>query len=257
MYNVLAAYYDLIHDQLTEDLDFVLLLAEECGGSILELGCGTGRLLLPLVRARHSVTGVDSEQAMLDRALQRLNQETPEVRQRATLLLDDMRNLSLSEKNGDYKLAVFSYNTLLHFQAGEIVQILRSVAGYLSTEGYFYIDMANPYIIEEDSYKDYPVLENRFSNQTTGETIVQMSHSQLDSAAQCLHTTWYFDRQMKSGQLLAPVSVEMDYWYHFPHQMELLVRQSGLRLENIFGDYDRSEFNEQSERLLILARHTS
>jgi len=254
MYDVLAAYYDIVHDQLTEDLDFVLTLAQEYGGPILELGCGTGRLVLPLVLAGHFVTGIDNEQSMLDLALQRLNRETEEIQQRAALHLDDIRSFSLPSAASNYRLAIFSYNTLLHFQAGEIVKTLRRVKRCLAKDGLLFVDVANPYSIEDDIYEDYPVLEDRFTNPTTGETVVQMSHSRLDSMRQCLHTTWYFESQEVSEQLSDRVSVEMDYWYQFPHQLELMLQQSGFRLEQVMGDYDRTGFNEESSRLLIFAR---
>ena len=48
MYDVLARYYDLTHDRLTEDVGFILSLADRLPSPVVELGCGTGRLLLPL-----------------------------------------------------------------------------------------------------------------------------------------------------------------------------------------------------------------
>ena len=50
MYDRLSRYYDLSHTALTDDIPFMLGLAAETGGPILELGCGSGRLLLPLAR---------------------------------------------------------------------------------------------------------------------------------------------------------------------------------------------------------------
>ncbi len=133
MYDVLARYYDLIHEQLIEDLDFVLALANECGGPILELGCGTGRLLLPLIQAGHVVTGVDNEQAMLDRARHRMEGETEIGQKRLKLIQADVRHLSLPGEENRYALALFSYNTLLHFQPREKRQALRQVKRFLST----------------------------------------------------------------------------------------------------------------------------
>jgi SAM-dependent methyltransferase len=254
MYDVLARYYDLIHDQLTEDLDFVLALAAECGGPILELGCGTGRLLLPLVHAGHIVTGVDNEQAMLDRARRRLDEEVDEVQQRVTLVQADSRSLSLPDEDDRFALVLFSYNTLLHFQPEGIRQTLRRVKRYLRKDGRLFLDVANPYVIEGILYEDHSVLENTFYNPTTEETIIQLSQSRLDFSEQCLHTTWYFETKKKSQQPSNHASVEVEYWYQFPHQLELLLQQSGFRLEQMMGDYDRSDFSEESERLLIIAR---
>ena len=67
-YAELPELYDLEHAEFTEDVDLYLRLAEVVGDPILELGCGTGRVLAPLAAAGHRVTGIDRSRAMLDRA---------------------------------------------------------------------------------------------------------------------------------------------------------------------------------------------
>ena len=94
MYDLIAPYYDLTHAQLTADLGFVLSLASQAGGKVLELGCGTGRLLLPLARAGFTITGLDSSEAMLALAQQKLAQESEVIRGRVTLVSGDMADLS-------------------------------------------------------------------------------------------------------------------------------------------------------------------
>lgn len=254
MYELLSQYYDLIHDQLTEDINFVLALAKECGGPILELGCGTGRLLLPLVRAGYVVTGVDNEQAMLVRARQRLEGEADEIQKRAKLCRADVRSLLLPGEKKYYGLALFSYNTMLHFQPHELGQTLRRIRRYLLPDGRLFLDVANPYVIESIQYEESPVLENSFASPETGEMINQLSQSRLDSSNQCLTTTWFFEPKQQSTKSVDRVSVQVEYWYQFPHQIELVLQQSGFRLEQMIGDYDRSNFHEESERLLIIAR---
>ncbi|MDX1413525.1 MAG: class I SAM-dependent methyltransferase [Candidatus Promineifilaceae bacterium] len=253
MYAALARYYDLLHDQLSEDLDFVLDLAANYGDPVLELGCGTGRLLLPLVRAGYIVTGVDNEEAMLMRARQRLVQEKPEVRRRAAFIQADVRNLVMPQNIAQYGLAIFSYNTLFHFRPSEVQQALRGIRKLLRQDGRVFIDLANPFLIEGSEYEEYPVVENSFTDPTTGRPVVQTSLSSLDPVEQCLQTTWLFETGKESKQPVEAVSVEINYWYYFPHQMELLLQQAGFQLDQIKGDYDHSDFHEESSRLLILA----
>ena len=254
MYDVLARYYDHIHANLQEDLDFVLDLADQYAGPIMELGCGTGRLLLPLIQAGYTVTGVDNEQAMLGRARKRLEEESEEVRKRVILIQADLRSMVLPDGLGDYGLILFSYNTLLHFKADEMRRILRRVRSMMHKDGRLFLDSANPYLIEGVDYEDYPVVENSFSVPETGEIVIQKSQSRLDFGDQCLHTTWFFETRNQTGLLLDQAAVEIAYWYQFPHQLELLLTHAGFRLERIMGDYDYSAFSEDSERLLIIAR---
>ena len=61
-----AGLYDLDLVEDPGDLDLYLALAARTGGPILELGCGTGRVAVPLAAAGHEVTAVDIDPAMLE-----------------------------------------------------------------------------------------------------------------------------------------------------------------------------------------------
>jgi len=254
MYDLLARYYDLIHQSLTEDYDLILKLASEGNGPILELGCGTGRLLLPLASAGHIVTGVDNSTAMLARAGLRLASVSEEVQERVTLVKADMKKLSLLNEGTRFSLALFPYNTLLHFQRNEIRVTFKGVAGYLRSDGRLFLDVINPYAIEGASYEVEPSLENIFVDPDSGDTIRQMSDSRLAFSDQCLHTTWTFETQTGPKQTWARSTISFDYWYQYPHQLELLLQQSGFKIEQMMGDYDGSPFSEESNRLLMMAR---
>src|SRR3954470_6009095 len=81
-----AVLYDWEYRRRRDDVRFYTTLADERGGPVLDLGCGTGRLMLPLLRAGHVVVGVDRASAMLARAAARVRRLGPSVRQRALLL---------------------------------------------------------------------------------------------------------------------------------------------------------------------------
>lgn len=254
MYDKLAGYYDLIHKSLTMDLNLILRLAALKGGPILELGSGTGRLLVPLARAGYLVTGVDNAPAMLRRARQRLDRESSAVQERVTLIEADIRRLSLLGEYNPHALILVPYNTLLHFQPDEIGQVFRSARRHIDNDGHLYLDMASPYAIEGAVYDVKPSLENSIVDPDSGETIHQLSHSRLELTKQCLHTTWIFETVTGTEQSPTRSTVDIDYWYQYPHQLELLLRQNGLKLEQMMGDYDGSPFDENSDRLLIIAR---
>jgi len=66
-YAVLAKYYDGAYAAMTDLIDgpFYVDLAQRIGGPVLEIGCGTGRVLLPIARAGTTIHGVDSSLPML------------------------------------------------------------------------------------------------------------------------------------------------------------------------------------------------
>jgi SAM-dependent methyltransferase len=78
------------YDDFDEDLPLWRRLAEEAGGPVLELACGTGRIVIDLARVGHEVTGLDYSKAMLCRAAEKLAEEPEEVRRRVEWIHADM-----------------------------------------------------------------------------------------------------------------------------------------------------------------------
>src|SRR5919107_6264760 len=89
-YAQLPELYDLEHAGFTEDIDLYLRLAEVVGDPILELGCGTGRVLGPLAAAGNRVTGIDRSGPMLDRARSMLHAQSSIDSQLVTLAQGSM-----------------------------------------------------------------------------------------------------------------------------------------------------------------------
>ena len=73
------------------------MAAQALGGPLLELGCGTGRLTLPLARAGHRIVGIDTAPHMLARCRTKLEAEPGPVRDRVTLVEADMTSFDLNE----------------------------------------------------------------------------------------------------------------------------------------------------------------
>ena len=74
-YTRFAEFYDAYVGDYAQDIPFYLQLASACGSPVLEVGCGTGRVLPPLLRAGLTVTGVDISDEMLSLARKKLAQE--------------------------------------------------------------------------------------------------------------------------------------------------------------------------------------
>ena len=166
MYDKIAHYYDLTHADLTEDVDYILKLIGETAASagsaqavsILELGCGSGRLLLPLARAGHTVTGIDNATAMLARAQERLIAEPVTVQQRVTLLEADMTQFNIAANRFDW--AILPYNTFMHLDPNQMSMALRKIAGSLAENGRLLIDLINPIAMASTPNDRLLTLEN-------------------------------------------------------------------------------------------------
>ena len=80
------------------DVDFFVNAAIESGGPVLEVGCGTGRILIPTARAGISITGLDLSDHMLDVCRADLKEEAREIQERVDLVQGDMRDFILDQK---------------------------------------------------------------------------------------------------------------------------------------------------------------
>lgn len=250
MYETLARYYDHLHEALTEDVPLILALAREKGDLVLELGCGSGRLLLPLADAGHTTMGLDNSPAMLALARQRLAAAAPEVAARVTPVEGDILALPPAVMQQRYNLIVIPYNTLLHFTQREVGHIFAQVAGLLESQGAVFIDLVNPFAFDSLPDEREPALEARLHDAESGAIVEQWSTIRVEAGAQTAHVRWAF---RDTALAAADTVVEMAYHYLFPHQLELQLRQGGLRLESLWGDYDRRPFAAESERLLAVA----
>ncbi len=246
MYARFVDYYDLMHAGLTADRDFLLALASETGDPILELGCGSGRLLLPLAAAGFTITGIDNNAAMLARAQERLLQASPAVQSRVKLIEADM--LEWEGENGRFSLIILPYNTLMHLEPRDAKSLFSRVQGWLGENGRFVIDLENPFAVESLLPESDFTLEDTFIDPQSEEKIEQFSRTQLDANRQILDVSWVFVTEKEH------IRVDMQYHYRFPHELELALSQAGLQLVQLWGEYGRSAFSEESPRLIILAR---
>jgi len=248
MYAALARYYDLENADFTEDLDYWLGLADDQGDPILELGCGTGRVLLNLARRGHALTGLDNSPDMLARLRAKLaaasGQHLAAAPQIVQASFDDF------ELPQRFRLALMPFNTFMHLLTTEAqLAFLARVRRHLAADGVLALDLPNP----GEAYADPAqglTLERSFMD---GErTVQQFSSISVDHAAQLSHITWLYDSVSPEGGLqrsIVPLTLRITH----PAEMSLLLSRGGFSAVHFYGDYDRSPFADGSPRMLVLA----
>lgn len=244
----IAPYYDLEFAGIEVDLDLYLGYAERVGSPILELGCGTGRLLAPLAEAGYEVIGLDSSATMLERALSHLDGAGL---QPVCLLQGDMRDLScLAEKR--FRLVIVAINSFMHLlNHDDQLAALRSIARILDDDGIVIIDLFHP----------TPGLLSRLDDRLSlqgpwflpdGGRVDRWSHYQLHPAEQIVETTFLYDVTDRRGSLSrASVSFPTRYLHRF--EAEALISEAGLELEGIYGSYELDPLEDGSDIMLVVA----
>jgi len=257
VYASLAHYYDLENAAFTEDLSFWFELADRYGAPILEIGCGTGRVMLPLVQRGYAVVGIDNSPEML-RCLEdkitvggKAVWPTPPVWVSA-----EMQEFTVLAPEGGpqlFRLAIVPFNTFMHLLTSAAqMAALRCWRRHLLPGAGLALDLPNPgevYAAPEQGL----MLERTFPD---GEAMVQQfSWLQLDRAAQLAHITWLYDVVAREGNVKRLV-VPMTLRYTFPAEMRLLLEVCGFRLVHLYGNYDGTPFADGQPRMLVVAEAT-
>ncbi|HLB47309.1 MAG TPA: class I SAM-dependent methyltransferase [Anaerolineales bacterium] len=255
-YDLLAHFYDLENADFIEDLDFWVGLAKESGGPVLELGCGSGRVTQQIARAGITIVGLDNSEPMLALARAKLNRKS-EVAARATLVCGDMTNFNLAptpnSNSHHFPLIIVPFNTFMHLlTVTDQLAMLTCSRKHLITGGKLVLDLTNPASAYADPPAETLTLERTFRDDVNDLTIQQFSIIRLDRTAQIARIIWHYDSIAADGTVkraLVPLTLR----YTFPAEMGLLLERSGFRLVHLYGDYDESPLDDESERMIVVA----
>lgn len=241
LYQDIADFYDLEHEDFLEDLDFYLNMISE--GPVLEIGTGTGRLLQPLAKAGLEVWGIDPSAAMLERARRRLGGHP-----NAHLIQSGAIELELSTQ---FRTALFPLNTLWHFPNTEAQRrALDAVRRHLAPRGKLILDLSNPLTMADRGAAGE--IRQRFERTEENKHVTGFSCAWDDEAEQRLSLSLIYDELQRDGQIRrSRARLELRYIYRF--ELELLLRLSRFELLDLYGWYDLRPYSADSPNLLASA----
>jgi SAM-dependent methyltransferase len=244
-----AALYDHDYGRRREDVRYYRALARQVGGPILELGCGTGRLLVPLLRDGHKVFGVDLAEPMLARLRERIARLSPEARGRATIKRADFRALRLGRR---FPLVVCPFNAFMHlYTRSDVERCLASVRAHLAPGGRFVFDVMNPDLrwLSRDPRRYWD--RTRYRDPTTGRKMIGSTRIAYDAALQIcfLHNRI----EAEDGRGRAKV-VRLTQRCFYPLELEALLHYNGFAVEKRYGDFGGGAFEPDSEEQLLVCR---
>ncbi|GCE19453.1 class I SAM-dependent methyltransferase [Dictyobacter kobayashii] len=246
-YDLIAPFYDSEHAHFDEDLDMYNNFAELCGGKILELACGSGRVMLPLAEQGYEVTGVDNSSKMLELAREAL--QDAGVSARCTLVEQDISTLQLNQK---FRLAIIALGSFAHITTRKEQQkVLAAVRSHMSTGGTFIVDISNA--------------DARYMEELTGQVLHQgtwqhedgsyLTHFVSPASATKKHQlelTHFYDRHQQGGNIQRTVVTTHLYLFE-RSEMELLLEQAGFIVKDVYGDHELGPFYLESPRMIFVA----
>ncbi|RME62935.1 MAG: class I SAM-dependent methyltransferase [Caldilineae bacterium] len=249
-FDAFARFYDGDYRNYVDDLPLILDVVQESGPRVLELGCGTGRVLLPLAAAGCQVTGVDGSAALLDAARRKVAEAG--VQEQVTLVHDDLRRFRLAQQ--DFDCAVCVSNTLMHLETQEDqLAGLRQAAAHLRPGGLLLVDLFNPDIPHLVAISGLQELADTWTDEATRTQVIKWCVRRVSVAEQRQETLFIYEELFPDGQVRR-TALPFTLRFLWPSEGVLLLEKAGFAVEEILGDFDGSPYDDESERLIFIAR---
>jgi ubiquinone/menaquinone biosynthesis C-methylase UbiE len=252
-YRAIAQYYDAEYadkPMLQQDVPFLLEHLPKRRQAILELCTGTGRAAIPLAQAGHRVVGVDYAEDML--AIARHKRDAVGLGEKdLQLVRQDVTKLRLDQS---FDWAVILFNTLLALVTLEEQDALLSgVVKHLKPGGRMWIDIFQPNLQLLATPSARGVDGHQFYVHELGRTVYQTTDVDRDPAAQRQTVTFRYQWFDQHGRVHREKR-RFDMTFMFPRELRLLVERHGMRIEKLYGDYDGSDLDADSPRMIAVCR---
>jgi len=232
------------HSHYLEDIPFWLELAALAGDPLLELGCGTGRVLLPLAQAGYHTIGLDHNLSMLKFLKARIEYQ---IEPAPMLIASDISRFNLA---AHFPLVILPCNTFSTLSEGQRTACLGCIRRHLKSVGIFAVSVPNPQVLIRSPARSAPEFEDEFIHPHTGNP-VQVTSS-WRRTKRTFNVIWIYDHLLPDGTV-ERLTVET------AHQMIPVetyleeMRNEGLIVTGVYGDFDRSTYTAESPQLIILA----
>ena len=243
-----APFYDWENTQTVgrRDVRFWVDMARRAEGPVLELGCGTGRLSLPVAKAAQRFVGVDRSAPMLDRLRIRLRRAR--LGPRAAAIRADIRALPF-RKRVRFPLVIAPYGMLQSLlRDADLRATLRSVASVVPRAGLFGVDLV-PDLPRWPEYEREVSLKGRRPG--GGRlTLIETVRQDYDRGLTI------FDQEFVDGVGRNRKSHRFSIGFRTltVSQMSGRLERAGFRVDSVLGDYQGRAWSPDADVWVILAR---
>ncbi len=257
------AEYDLEHLGDEEDVGFYVSIVRALRPRrILELGCGTGRVTLPIAeegaRSGFEVIGLDSQPQMLERAQQSLANASPEIRRCLQFVAGDMRTFSAEAK---FDLIVIPCSSLSHvLELEDQIEIFKRCNANLNPGGRFIVEVSMPNMaIYSDSFRMPPraLLEIDLdrTDESDGTRLIRRRTTHYRSDQQLAEIRFLYEKYQHGR---AAESYIDDFRSHvfFPRELALLFIHTGFGIERTVGDYRGRALAPNSPLIIMIGKRS-
>jgi SAM-dependent methyltransferase len=204
--------------------------------------------LLPLTVTGLPLTGVDISPALLERARAKL--ATVAHGDVVTLVQADLAALALDQR--DFAFAFCTSNTLMHLADAEAqLAVLERTAAHLRPGGLLMLDLFQPDVARLLEVQGLTELADQWTRDD-GTEVIKWSVRSVDFAEQLQETLFIYEEIAADGgarRTHCPFSLR----FLWRNEAELMLRLAGFEVEAVWGDFEGTPYDSQSEHLVLLA----
>lgn len=242
--------YDLVLADIPYGRDFYQQLAMSADGPVLDICCGTGRILLPCLQAGVDIEGLDLYEPML----QRLRQKGSALglADRLRLHQADMAQFSLPRR---FALIMIPFNAFIHNLTQEAqLTCLRTCREHLLEGGQLAFDTFFPSLEIIAATDGSRVLEGEFPHPETGLPVRMYDTRHFDRVEQLQHSVNELEFLGPDGSVEKTVRTQIHARYIYKQEMALLLQLSGFANWQIYGDFERRPLTRENDAMIVVAQ---
>jgi len=240
-----ARHYDPQYKNFSDDISFWIDQANIHGGRVLEIGCGSGRIMIPLAAAGISVTGLDIDAGMLEIARGKAAAENLSLE----LVRADCRNFSLKKK---FPLVIMPFNAFnfICFSVEDIRSFFETVKDHLTDDGRLILDLINPPFNILATYPNGRAPIPIYHDPDGGGLIEVVENDiRYEADTQIWRSVWHYSierREIKTEKFFIRL--------FFPQEINALLDFNGFSIEEKLSDYSGEKFKPDSYKQIIICK---
>ena len=250
-YDQWADVYDSVYAYVRDDIPFYVEAARRLGGPVLELGCGTGRVSIPIAEAGIDIVGLDSSSAMLDVARRKMRgmvQGNGHLR----LVNADMADFSIDSR---FNLVICPFRGFLSLlTVDDQSRALESVRRHLRAGGEFIFNIFVPDLDMLTQEGDVPYHFRDVTDPETGQRLVLWHQSKYDNHNQIIDARLIAEALDDEGTVARRFYRDFQLRYVHRWEMHHLLELCGFEVLALYGDFDKSPFDESSTEMVWVAK---
>ncbi len=253
---VYPAFYDCFELGQPGDVRFYVEEAQRAGAPVLELGCGTGRTLIPVAQAGIDIVGLDRSPAMLSIANRNVAGLSAQTQRHIELVQGDMRSFYVEKR---FSLVMIPNRSFLHLLTPEDQrQTLTRIRDHLIDGGRLVFNIFDPrleWIVEDHKFPESPLRKHaEFVHPDTGNQVFVWATRKYELEPQIIKEDFIFEEVDNQEKSVSRAYTSLTLRFIYRYEMQYLLELSGFKVEVLYGNFQRGPFRYGGEQVWVARR---